>query len=261
MEFRILEHKAGGSSSNAERAAILLLTLGEAGPEGMALRELAVSLGEAKPAVHRTLVAMMRHGFVEQRQGRGSYRLGPAIYALSRREHSAGELVRQWRPVLIGLGQRLGCTTFLIVRAGLDAVVLDMHVGPMPIQLMSTGVGGRLPLGAGPGASAILSAQDEATREQVLVANHDRYPASGVTPELARRMVNEAVVRGYSRSLGDIHPGSGGVGVPIIGRDGSCSAAITASVADPALSAEYLERLALATKEAMASAGWSGVRP
>jgi DNA-binding IclR family transcriptional regulator len=86
-----------GSSSNAERAAVVLLALGEAGLGGMALRDLAQTVGEAKPALHRTLTAMIRHGFVEQPQDRGNYRLGPAIFALSRRESSAAERVRRGR--------------------------------------------------------------------------------------------------------------------------------------------------------------------
>lgn len=232
-----------GSSSNAERAAIVLLVLGESGLDGMALRELAQTLGEAKPALHRTLKAMIRHGFVEQPQGRGNYRLGPAIFALSRRESSAAERVRRWRPTLIELGERLGCTMFLMMRSGMDAVVLDMHVGSSPVQLMTSGVGGRLPLGAGPGSSAILAMQDEPVREQVMAANAVRYCKYGVEPELVRSMVDDAIRRGHSVSRGDIHPDAGGVGVPLIERDGSCVAAITASTVVPHLTPENFARL------------------
>ncbi len=220
---------AQSSSSNAERAAMVLLALGGAGIGGLALKDIAAGIGDAKPAVHRALVALARHGFVERAAGRGRYRLGPAIYALSRRQSSAQEKVAIWRPVLMEIAERLGATTFLTERSGLDSVVLDMHVGAMPVQMLVEGVGGRLPLGTGPGSAAILAMLDPPSRDFVLTANADRYRQRGMEPDVVRAMVEDAAAAGHALSQGEIFPGFGGVGVPIRERDGSTTSAITAS--------------------------------
>ncbi len=73
------------SSSNVERGAEILLSLGNAGRAGMSLAEIAEDIGDAKSAVHRALTGLSHYGFVEQSGRRGNYRLGNAIYALAQR--------------------------------------------------------------------------------------------------------------------------------------------------------------------------------
>jgi len=226
-------------STNAERAAMVLLKLGESAPSGMALKELASGLGEGKPAVHRTLAALARHGFVEQ-IGRGRYRLGPSVYALARREHSALERIQRWRPALMTLAQHFGHCIYLMGRAGLDAVVLDMHVGPAPVQALTSGIGGRLPLGVGPGSIAILSTLDADDRRLIMETNTPRYRERKVEPRLVERLVAGAVARGHARDLGDFVAGCGGIAVPVRERNGSCSTAITVAAPLAFLSEENI---------------------
>jgi DNA-binding IclR family transcriptional regulator len=218
------------SSSNAERAARVLIALGAVGSAGIALKELAEQLGQAKPAVHRTLTALARHGFVETIV-RGRYRLGPSIYGLARQESSALDRIRLWRPALMEMAARFGHAVYLIGRAGLDAVVLDMHVGQAPVQALTSGVGGRLPLGVGPGPVAILSTLDEASRAVVLRENEPRYHARGLATEHIRRLVGEAVEQGFACDRGDFLPDCGGVALPV--RDGDGTAATAVTVAAP----------------------------
>ncbi|BAV52799.1 Regulatory protein IclR (plasmid) [Mesorhizobium loti] len=53
------------SSSNAARALEILLALGEADADGLPLGEIAIRVGEAKPAVHRSLASLPLKGFAE----------------------------------------------------------------------------------------------------------------------------------------------------------------------------------------------------
>ncbi len=217
-----------------------MLTLGDAGIPGMALKDIAARMGDGKPALHRTLVALGRHGFVEHAQGRGRYRLGPAIYALSRRQNSAREKVDIWRPALLELADRLGSTTFLTERAGYDSIVLDMQVGAAPVQTLVDGIGGRLPLGTGPGSAAILARLDTPMRATILEANTPRYRLGGMEPAQVRAMVEDAVVAGFALSRGEIFAGFGGIGVAIAERDGSTVSAITASTLLARLTPEFI---------------------
>ncbi|EWY40987.1 IclR family transcriptional regulator [Skermanella stibiiresistens SB22] len=218
------------SSSNAERAAAVLLVLGEAGSDGLALKDIAARMGEAKPAVHRTLVALAKHGFVEQARNRGGYRLGPSIYALACRQNTAAEKVRKWRPALMALAERLGHGVYLMERAGMDAVVLDMHMGTAPIQALTNGVGGRLPMGLGPGSASILAMQDGGTRDFILTANADRFAQRAIGQDIVRRMVERAAEQGFGIDLGEIIPGCGGIAIPIRERGGGTTTAISTAM-------------------------------
>ncbi|HEY2132299.1 MAG TPA: helix-turn-helix domain-containing protein [Acetobacteraceae bacterium] len=233
---------AQSSSSNAERGALVLLALGEAGIAGLALKDIAARTGNAKPALHRTLVALGRHGFVERAQGRGRYRLGPAIYALSRRQNSAREKVELWRPALREISDRLGFTTFFTERAGLDSIVLDLQMGSEPVQMLVDGVGGRLPLGTGPGSAAILARLDPPTRESILASNAQHYHRNGMDPASVRAMVTHAAATGFALSSGEIFAAFGGIGVAICDRDGSTTSAITASTLLVNLTPEVVAR-------------------
>jgi len=244
--------RSSESSSNAERAALVLLALGDVGLGGIALKDLAARTGDAKSALHRTLVALMRHGFIEQVEGGRNYRLGSAVYALSRRQSSASEKVKLWRPVLMELGERLSCTMFLMERIGLDGVVLDMHIGATPVPILAEGPGRRIPLGYGPGAVALLSRQEAEEREAILAANDERYRERGIDPALVRFRVEEAAAAGFARSSGDIHAGYGGVSVPVINRNGMTDTAITASTLTQRLTEEAIAEIVAAVNEAVA---------
>jgi DNA-binding IclR family transcriptional regulator len=238
------------TSSNAERAALVLLALGEPGGAGVPLREIAERLSEAKPAVHRTLMALARHGFVET-VGRGRYRLGPSIYALAHQETAATEKVQRWRPILMASALQFGHCTYLVSRAGMDAVVLDLDAGTAPVRALTNGIGGRLPLGFGPGPAAILSTLDPRSREFILESNAERYRQRGIDPTVIRHIVNEAATHGYARDLGDFLPDCGGIAMPIRERDGSGSAAITVATPLSYLSPERIEDIVAFLGEAI----------
>lgn len=249
---RSLPMRTSESSSNAERAAIVLLALGDVGLTGITLKDLATRTGDTKPSLHRTLVALMRHGFIERAEGSRNYRLGAAIYALARRQTSSSEKVKLWRPVLMALGERLSCTLFLMERVGLDGVVLDMHIGAVAVPILSDGPGRRLPLGYGPGAVALLSLQEPDEREAILAANEPRYRERGIDPALVRFRVDQAVAAGFARSGGDIHAGYGGVSVPVRNRSGGSDTAITASTLSERLTDSTVDEIVGALRDAIA---------
>lgn len=216
------------SSTNAERAARVLLVVGRGGSDGLSLADLAQALGEAKPGTHRTLTALARYGFVEKR-GHGRYRLGPAIFALAQLDGAIHDRLTRWRPLLVETASRYGCTVYLLERAGFDMVVLDMHVGSAPLQALTSGIGDRLPLGLGPAAAAILTTLDAPTREQILASNAAAFVARGYAEAHVRNFVAETLARGYALDRGQFVPECGGVALPIRDRNGQASAAISLS--------------------------------
>jgi DNA-binding IclR family transcriptional regulator len=214
------------TSNNVERAAAILLRLGEAGSGGSILGEIAAAVEEKKPAVHRALSALSRHGFVEKVR-HGHYRLGPAIYALARRESGTLARVERWRSVLTTLASEYGYCVYLVGRAGFDVVVLDLHLGRAPVQALTSGVGGRLAIGQGPGSIAIISAAEPDEQAAVIAANRRRLRSAGLDVKRVNEMVREAAERGYALDRGDFIAECGGISLPIRERGGAVDMAIT----------------------------------
>lgn len=164
------------SSSNAGRAAELLILLSQVGAKGMSLGDLAEATGDARSSVHRTLAALADYGLVVQNGNRGRYRLGPGAYGLALRTPSVNEIIEVYRPALIEITARTLLSSFLMVRSGLDMICVDSQVGQIVAQPLVSGIGGRIPLGVGVSGSCILGMMDERTRQRCLDQLADQLP-------------------------------------------------------------------------------------
>jgi DNA-binding IclR family transcriptional regulator len=142
-----------------DRVVGLLGLLGEANEGGAQLSRLAAGLGLSVSTTHRLLAALEHHGWVERVEGGRRYRLGTALIGLSGQAAEGTGLRRLCRPALTRLTAETGETTFLIVRSGLNAVVVDRQEGTYVIESLTHGVGGLIPLGVGAGSAAILAGQ------------------------------------------------------------------------------------------------------
>lgn len=202
---------ASEGSSNVERAGEILVHLGNAGMEGLALQTIAAQLGDAKSATRRALVALSIRGFVEATAKRGHYRLGPAIYGLANRPSSVNDLVARFRPAVMAVAARTGHSTYLMTRAGFEALCIDMHEGNAVIRTLSGGVGGRIPLGIGPGSLCILSALDDATRKTVIEQNAERYLERGMNAAGVEAQVEIIRRQGFSHDVSQTYPEAAGV--------------------------------------------------
>lgn len=209
-----------GVSSNAVRALDILLVLGEAGAEGFGLADIAQRIGEAKPAVHRSLASLLQKGFVEPTGRHGHYRLGPAISVLARSQTRLEPLLLKYRTGMTEFARRTGHTVYMMVQAGVDAVCAEM-VSRSPRRQFSMGVGGRVPMGVAAGSVALMSLLPETDRLQLLDANAQRYVSHPSVRHVDRSIVaaqiEDARRRGYAVNMGYYLPGEGGLGLPIPG--------------------------------------------
>ena len=146
---------------------------------------------------------------MEQSDQDKRYALGLGLFVLAARSGDAGGLRERCRPVLLRLGAALGDSVFLLVRAGFDALCLDRWEGPFPIRSFTGDIGGRVPLGVGQGAMAILAHLPEAEREEVIRHNVPRLAGSGgidgvfLRTEIAkvRRVIQKAEPSGPHETL------------------------------------------------------------
>ncbi|WP_279482672.1 IclR family transcriptional regulator [Aureimonas sp. SK2] len=221
------------SSSTTERAAEILIHLGAAGSDGLSLQALSQHLGGAKSAVRRGLIALSKSGFVENAGRYGHYRLGPAIFGLANRPSSTIELVRRYRPALAEVAAVTQQASYLMVRAGFDAICIDMHEGTAFVQTLTGGIGGRVPLGIGPGSISLLTLLDTRLANSTIDHNAARFERyNGADTTKVRQTLERARMLGYSYDIGETFPDAGGVGVPVVASWGKTAAAI--SIAIPA---------------------------
>lgn len=213
--------RAAKSSLNAERALDILQVLGEVGPEGLSLAEIARRTDSAKSAAHRSLAALLHKGFAEPTGRYGHYRLGPSIPILAKRQERLEPQVHLIRPGMTEFARRTGFTVYLMVQAGVDAVCAEM-VSRSTRRQFTMGVGARVPMGVAAGSVALLSMLPEEKAAKIMQANLERYTTHPslryVDVDVVAGLVSEARRRGYAVNMGYYLPGEGGLGLPIPGR-------------------------------------------
>lgn len=223
------------------RVFALIRALADAPPEGSRVTQLARSVGLTQATVHRLLQSLMAEGAVEQDPRSKLYRLGIDFFALAARAGNPGDLRTLCRPALLRLCGSLGDTIFLLVRSGFDAVCLDRSEGPFPIRSFSGDIGGRIALGVGQGAMAILAFLPEAEREEVIRFNLSRVREYGVFDEVYLRTEIEQVRKsGYAGRNTGLLEGMAGVAVPICDREGRAVAALSVGTISDRLSPERM---------------------
>lgn len=228
-----------GPTSSLQRAMQLLQVLGQAGPSRVS--DLARALGYTQATTHRLLQQLIEGGLVCQSAQDKRYALGLGLFALAARAGDMGGLRALCRPALMRLGAALGDSVFLLVRFGFDAMCLDRWEGPFPIRSFTGDIGGRIPLGVGQGAMAILAHLPEAEREEVLRHNVPRLVGMGsVDGVFLRTEIVRTRSQGYSHTHTGVLEGMAGVGVPLFDAAGRVVAALSVGTLAARLSGERL---------------------
>jgi DNA-binding IclR family transcriptional regulator len=225
------------SISSLERAVAVLRALG-GGPSRVS--DLGRTLGYTQATTHRLLQQLVQVGFAEQTADK-RYTLSLGLFELAAHAGERGGLRAQCRPALLRLGAALGDSVFLLVRAGFDAMCLDRWEGPFPIRSFTGDIGGRVPLGVGQGAMAILANLPEAEREEVIRHNVPRLSGMGAFDGVYLRTEIAKVRRqGYADTNAGLIEGMAGVGVPVFDARGEVVAALSVGTLSARLEGDRL---------------------
>lgn len=210
------------------RAFALLRLVGDGHPRGLRLSEIADRAGLPRPTVHRTLRALAaEHAVAFDPRGK-RYTLGLGLLVLGARAGGAHGLRDLASAPLLRLTASLGETLFLLVRNGYDAVCIDRSAGPLPVRSFTGDIGGRVPLGIGQAATAILAFLPAAEQDEVIRYNLPRVSEFGGPDEASLRAELAQVRRdGYCGGASGLIPGMAGVGAPIRDHEGRAVAAIS----------------------------------
>ena len=134
-----------------DKAFDLLGLFSEAAPE-LGLSELARRAGFDKATTRRLLVALSRHGFIEQSAETRGYRIGPGVLRLAQLREATFPLTDLAEQVLESLAEETGETAHFALHAGdtLSTVAMresdkanrvTMSVGePLPLHATASGI-------------------------------------------------------------------------------------------------------------------------
>lgn len=240
------------TTGGVPRVFALIRALTTMPAQGARVTELARSIGLTQGTTHRLLQSLVSEGMVEQDGHSKLYRLSIEFFALAACAGNPVNLRSLCRPVLLRLCASLGDSIFLLARSGFDAVCLDRSEGPFPIRSFTGDVGGRVALGVGQGAMAILAFLPEAEREEVIRYNLSRVREYGVYDEVYLRTEIERVRQlGYAGRNTGLLDGMAGVAVPICDREGRAVAALSVGTIADRLNADRMPTVvALLKREA-----------
>ena len=232
------------SVSSLHRAMSIVKALaGNAESGGLRVSQLSKQLGLTQPTTHRLLQQLVDEGLVEQGEETRLYRLSIDFFALAARAGDSGGLRELCRPSLLRLGAALGDSVFLLVRSGFDAVCLDRWEGPFPIRTFTGDIGGRVPLGVGQGALAILAHLPQAEQEEVMRFNVPRilHMGAGALDEVfLRTEAARARAQGFTNTNSGLIEGMAGAAVPVFDRNERVVAALSVGTIAARLNADRL---------------------
>ena len=233
--------ETAGATGSVARVFAVIRALAAVQAEGGRVTQLARSVGLTQATTHRLLAQLVAEGQVEQDERSKRYRLSLDFFALAAQAGNPGDLRTLCRPALLRLCGSLGDTIFLLARSGFDAVCLDRAEGPFPIRSFTGDVGGRIALGVGQGALAILAFLPEAEREEVIRFNLSRVREYGVYDEVyLRTEVERTRTQGYAGRNTGLLEGMAGVAVPVLDREGRAVAALSVGTLSDRLNTERL---------------------
>ncbi len=219
---------ANDSERLLPRVVRLLHLLAEQGPGGARLTAIAEQASLPRPSVHRMLRAMTAEKLVSFDPATKRYGLSLDLFLLAAKAGNPMGLRDVCRPVLLRLTASLGETLFLLVRSGYDAVCIDRSAGPLPIRSFTGDIGGRVPLGLGQGATAILAFLPADEQDEVVRHNIPRLrESSGADEATLRAELARVRAAGYCDGAKGLIPGMTGLGVPILDHDGRAVAALS----------------------------------
>lgn len=214
-----------GTIQSVERAAALVRHLASR-HEPVALADLALSVGLAKPTVHGLLRTLVDVGFVEQDDLTGGYRLAPEVLTLGYERIGSDEL----RSSAINWADALAARTGLAVRLAIvsrgEALVAHHVFRPDAVVDQRLETGSRVPLHATAVGKVLLAFDPSATRGLERVGLEPfTYRTMTDVPALLRHLA-DVRDQGVAVALEELAPGVAEVAAPVRDRSGHVVAAV-----------------------------------
>lgn len=216
------------------------------------LSELANLAGLDKAATRRLLVAMAKHGFVEQVAVGGKYRLGHGFLRLARIREATVPIVRaaqettDWlstqvdETVHIGVPGEKGMTTIAFCMPSKGNVINIIPTQVLPFHLTSSGL-------------IYLAFATDETRDRALSIKREKTTDASQTRKTdIVRTIDAFREQGYSQSRNTFEKGVASIAMPFFGNGADPAGTVAIAVPDANLNEERINELLPFLHEAVA---------
>lgn len=227
LDRRAEEHETANQSKGESALSRAVKILEAFSYEAPALRLSAIAERSGIPlsSAQRIVGELVDHDMLERMPDR-SYRVGTRIWEIGTRTPGALGLREMALPYLHAVQSRVRQHVQLVVRADLDALVIE-RVSARDAVVNASIVGGRIPLQHSSSGMVLLAACDQRVLERVVQRGLEPLTPSSLQNEAELRAAVESARReGYAVAEGRIFEGSRGIAVPVRGPHGECVAAI-----------------------------------
>ena len=196
------------------------------------LSELARKSGFNKATARRLLLALEKHGFVEQDTKTRAYRLGPGLLRLARVREAVSPVQAVVQPILEELVSRIGETAHFSLYSG-DSLATIGLVESTKSNRVSLGRGEAIPLHATASGLAFMAFARPELVDKALSQDLSGYTPCTITDIKEMRKQLQAVVgRGVAVAKSSYEDGVCGIAAPVLGSDGFARGAV--AIAAPA---------------------------
>jgi DNA-binding IclR family transcriptional regulator len=196
----------------------------------MTFAELQRITGLNRSTLHRYLVTLMDHGYMDYNPGAGLYRLGIRFFELGAIVMKNMDLKRVAVPFLKELAEKLNETVHIVVREGIEGIYVEKFEPPGAMVTFSL-VGKRLPLYCTAVGKVLLAFLDETERADLLThLTLERRTRKTITDkEQLKAHLEEVYNLGYAVDDEELEEGLICVAVPIFGQAQKIVAALSVS--------------------------------
>lgn len=207
-----------------DRTARILLAF-KSGQEELGVSDLSKALGINKSTVHKIVLTLCHHGFLERNEDAKRYRLGPVLFELGNIVLDGIDLRAAARPFLRNLVRATGQTVLLGVLDGDRVTIIDREESSDPMKITSP-IGKRIPACAGSFGKVLLTPEDV---DRIYgVKGLPSFTKSSITGlEDFKAEQRKACEQGYAIDDQEYIEGVRAVSAPVFGAEGGIIAAVT----------------------------------
>ena len=200
--------------------------------EELGVTELSKKLKLHKNNVFRILATLQSRNYIEQNRSNDNYRLGIKCLELGQTFIHQRGLLKQARPILQGLAETTGETSYISILRGNEVVYLDAVETSSTVRVISR-VGLHMPIHATAAGKALV-AYDSAEELRKLLNGDLRRFAKATRTDIDELLKEIASVRelGYATDLEEFEEGLRCIGAPV--RDYTRKVVGAISVSGPA---------------------------
>ncbi len=222
-------------------------------PNGLSLQDLASRTGYVKSSVHRMLHSLKKHGYIEQENFGGKYRLGVQFLILAKELASRFELVQFSQRYLREIVDTFNESAYLAVLRGGRAIFVDVHESHRDFRLIGP-VGAEVHYHATAAGKAIAAFLPK-ERQRFILKNRTfpaPTPRTSTDPAQVLRDWEEVRSRGFAINDEETILGAVFLAAPLFDSSGSVCGSITVGVPKARLTARLERQIANHVKDACA---------